>query len=398
MAISAYCSCCRSTSPLRVKSCQKCGEPLAGEMRAYRVRVKTPAGWKSRIVTGLKEARRLEKEFFGAYGTGHRQRATGGVRPKGSATSSPMGKPSGITLGDVWKKFHEWAMVRLKRPEFYENKWRNYVGPALGDRRLDAITVTDIESFFKRLQLSKTAPTPWHKEHQRKLLSPKSTVDIIKLVGRLFSFAIQFELYQGSNPYDKFTAPRFDNRVTNDLKSHEIERFLTVLDGWENRSAALAFKLLLFTGKRTGEVFNLTWDSVNFESGFIRFIVKSRVRDDVQHYPMSPMVREIMSEAQACRKAWSPLVFPSETGKRILYRYVWLRIKKRAMLPKETRPHDLRHTFASQLISSGKVTIFEMQKLLSHKSLMMTERYSHLCDDALKKAARVADIVLRRGS
>lgn len=72
-------------------------------------------------------------------------------------------------------------------------------------------------------------------------------------------------------------------------------------------------------------------------------------------------------------------------------RNTWLRIKMRANLPKETRPHDLRHTFASRLLSSGKVDIYQMQKLLGHQDIRMTERYSHLADETLRKAAQSAD-------
>ena len=49
----------------------------------------------------------------------------------------------------------------------------------------------------------------------------------------------------------------------------------------------------------------------------------------------------------------------------------------------------LRHTYASMLASSGKVDMYTLQKLLTHKSPQMTQRYAHLHGDALKKASDI---------
>jgi integrase len=49
------------------------------------------------------------------------------------------------------------------------------------------------------------------------------------------------------------------------------------------------------------------------------------------------------------------------------------------------RIHDLRHTFASLAVSSG-ASLFDVQKLLGHQDIAMTQRYAHLSDDSLKRA------------
>ena len=66
------------------------------------------------------------------------------------------------------------------------------------------------------------------------------------------------------------------------------------------------------------------------------------------------------------------------------------RIKNQAGLPKDFRAlHGLRHFFASTLAFSG-VDLFTIQKLLTHQSPQMTVRYSHMRDQALRRASDLA--------
>jgi site-specific recombinase XerD len=55
--------------------------------------------------------------------------------------------------------------------------------------------------------------------------------------------------------------------------------------------------------------------------------------------------------------------------------------------------HDIRHTFASHLVMSG-VDITTVSRLLGHKSLSMTLRYSHLAPSHMVKAVDMLDTVL----
>ena len=88
----------------------------------------------------------------------------------------------------------------------------------------------------------------------------------------------------------------------------------------------------------------------------------------------------------------SEFVFPGRNGGlRKDVKHQTARIKRRAGLPEDFRAlHGLRHVYASMLASSGQVDIYTLQKLLTHKSPQMTQRYAHLRDEALKRAAEVA--------
>src|SRR4030067_675624 len=58
--------------------------------------------------------------------------------------------------------------------------------------------------------------------------------------------------------------------------------------------------------------------------------------------------------------------------------------------PSDFRPnHGLRHAFASALASSGETDLYTIQKLLGHRTPLMTARYSHLHDEALRRGVDV---------
>ncbi len=60
--------------------------------------------------------------------------------------------------------------------------------------------------------------------------------------------------------------------------------------------------------------------------------------------------------------------------------------------------HGLRHTYASMLASSGKVDLYTLQKLLTHKSPVMTQRYAHLRDEALRNASSLAGNIIEQAA
>ena len=65
---------------------------------------------------------------------------------------------------------------------------------------------------------------------------------------------------------------------------------------------------------------------------------------------------------------------------------VWTRLRNKAGLP-HLRLHDLRHSYASFLVNSGR-TLYEVQQILGHSDAKVTERYAHLSSKTLQEAAK----------
>ena len=152
-------------------------------------------------------------------------------------------------------------------------------------------------------------------------------------------------------------------------------------------------KLALFTGMRRGALFKLQWQDVNFENSIICLRDSKSSRDE--YIPMNETARAILTNHP--RFSASMLVFQNEHGKqRVCVRKAVARIKKRAGISKDFRClHGMRHVFASNLETSGKIDLYRIQKLLTHKNPQITQRYAHLRDDALRKTSEVMDTIIK---
>jgi site-specific recombinase XerD len=90
----------------------------------------------------------------------------------------------------------------------------------------------------------------------------------------------------------------------------------------------------------------------------------------------------------------SKYILPGPNGEmKRTFRDPWHRIREAAELPKNIRFHGLRHNHASWLVSSG-IDLYTVSKLLCHKDVKTSTRYSHLSDEALRRAVNVVGDVL----
>ena len=144
--------------------------------------------------------------------------------------------------------------------------------------------------------------------------------------------------------------------------------------------------IALYTGMRRGEIFKLKWTDLNFDKGFISIRGPKGGRDET--IPMNEKTRAVLETTPRIGEH----VFPGRDGGQLVTVQRSLRrIRKAAGLPADFRPlHGLRHAFASRLASSGQVDLFTISKLLTHKSVVMSQRYSHLRDEALRRASELA--------
>lgn len=188
--------------------------------------------------------------------------------------------------------------------------------------------------------------------------------------------------------------PHLDNHKTEDLSPTQLSNLMDSIDADPNIVVGNLMKMALFTGLRKGELFKLKWSDVDFNKGFI--LVREPKGGKSQKIPLNQAARKLLtSHRDQTTYPSSLFIFPGRGGnQRRDCKRELRRIRDRAGLPKDFRPlHGLRHVYASMLASSGKVDLYTLQKLLTHKSPQMTQRYAHLRDDALRAADVAGDLL-----
>jgi integrase len=143
----------------------------------------------------------------------------------------------------------------------------------------------------------------------------------------------------------------------------------------------------LTTGMRRGEILGLKWDYMRLENRLI--ILPVTKNNTVRVLPINDTLYRILSEM--AREA--SYVFGNGNGGHIGdIKHSFTSACKKAGIT-DFRFHDLRHTYASHLAMRG-VHIRPLQELLGHKTLAMTQRYSHLAPEQLQNAVKLLDGVI----
>jgi len=369
MAISIRCSSCRSDHKLGSKSCQHCGTSLL-KLRSYKVRVKLPTGrWKSQVTESLELAQKIESKF-------KIQAIEDNVF---DIKKAPL-------LSNAWEKYETWARTNKKTWKDDLLNWENHIRPYIGNLKMDKITLRNIEETLDKIRVKQTK--------HGKPYSPASIKHVFIVINHLYSWSIHRELYQGQNPCLRLKLPKNDNRVSNPLTRDNLKKLMDTLDTWENQRAVQVVKFALYSGRRRGEILQLRWKDIDLENGFVTFQGSTTKNSETQRIPLNMSCKEVL---RACKEEnSSEYVFVSNLGTPYTpngFKAIWERIRKEARLSQ--RFHDLRHTFASYLASSGKVDIYTLKELLGHKDIGMTQRYAHLINGALQRGSSVADEVFR---
>ena len=272
------------------------------------------------------------------------------------------------TIDNLWKEYRK-QNPHLKGWRTYESQYKLHIEPTLKDKEPGEILPLDVDRL--RLQLLKKK-------------SPQTASHVLKLLKRIVKFGSERKLCSNFSFFIKM--PSVNNQKTEDLTKEQLAKLLEAIENNNHAQAGPMMLMALYTGMRRGEMLKLKWKDVDFERKFI-YIRNPKGGPD-QKIPMNGPARSLLKSHP--RKA--KYVFPGRKGRqRTNIDKPAREIRKAAGLPRTFRPlHGLRHVYASSMASSGKVDMYTLQKLLTHKDPKMTQRYAHLREETLKRAADVA--------
>jgi site-specific recombinase XerD len=169
-------------------------------------------------------------------------------------------------------------------------------------------------------------------------------------------------------------------------ESHQFNRWLTpdetllLIEVSEEHLRPLIVTAI-FTGLRWGNVRRLKWTEVDLENSVIN------LEDSKNNERIYPLPDKVKQEITKLSRNGSPYIFLNpETGKpwRDLRR-AYKKAKQKAGIKRPFRIHDLRHSFASNLLMIG-YDLKTVQELLGHRNINTTLRYTHLSLSHKKRA------------
>lgn len=217
----------------------------------------------------------------------------------------------------------------------------------------------------------------------------------------IFNKAVEWEMIERS-PFDrgKSLLLKENNKRLRFLSEDEIQKLLKECPKYLRRIVECA----IHTGMRKGEILSLTWSQIR--NGFI-YLEKTKT-NEARQVPINDTLAQVFKEIRRDRQLQSEHVFtylkneekrkgdkPVKICKKLKSVPVAVKDVKKSFGAALTRAgiedfkfHDLRHTFASQMVMRG-ASLKEVQEILGHKTMTMTMRYAHLSQEHKKRAVNL---------
>jgi integrase len=274
------------------------------------------------------------------------------------------------TLSELWAEYENTILPRKAASTQRDERsiWRRLILPALGRKKLSHVRNRDVENLIRRISEQ----------------TPVQANRCIASIRHVYNTAIKWELatYNPVKGIEKNPeTPR--HRY---LDRREWSRFMQALEAREDTPSTLAIHFLLLTGARRGEVFKATWDQIDFDEMAWTKPSSHTKQKRLHRVPLSDVAVAVLRRAKAI--STGPQVFPGAGGNALTdIKRTFRSICDEAAID-GFRLHDLRHSFASALVSRG-TSLPIIGGLLGHTQVSTTARYAHLADASMRTATNL---------
>jgi integrase len=276
--------------------------------------------------------------------------------------------------------------LRAKTAADYRSMIDREILPAIGKLKLVDVKPDDIDGLHRKISRG-------HGEHRAR---PYRANRVAALLSKMFGLAVHRWQWLETNPVRGLKRNQEAKRERY-LVNGELQRLSEALAVHEDRQATNIVRMLLLTGARRGEVFAMRWADLNLADGTWTKPASTTKQKKTHVTPLSAPARQLLSELSKSAEKNAEYVFPGRWGDhRTEIRQAWHDLCRAANI-KGVRVHDLRHSFASQLASSG-FSLPVIGALLGHSQPATTARYAHLFDEVTRQATeRVGAVIAGNG-
>ena len=250
------------------------------------------------------------------------------------------------------------------------------------DTDISGITASDLDRFF--LDRSVTHQSDGAPKTVTSINRTRSTIK------SFFNWSAESG-YISRNPAVAVRIKRDNRKPPTYLTTDEVRNLLKTIraqKGWQAARDVVIVNLFLHTGIRLSELVNLNIADVNLIEK--RITIKAKGSQTVMRF-LNTKARAALHQYLKERRKMAfdcPALFVSQRLERITARQIQRRLDEwvaKADITKQVHPHTLRHTFATTLFARTS-NILAVQQALGHASIITTQIYAHLYDDALESA------------
>lgn len=297
-----------------------------------------------------------------------------------------------VTIGEVVDAYHTWGLSEGKSVGQHYSQYKAHLQAKIQAMPIVDLTPNLLSHFKAQLLKTPTGNTKPKKAKSdakakpksRKLLAPSTVNNIFNFMRAAVNRAIANGAWSGNNPLStkggvwKMAQP--NNERLRFFTREEARLLLADLKIRHSQLHDMAL-LSLHTGLRPTEIFRLKGQDIDSNACGLYVLQKGKKRAFVR------VPQEMIEMLLTYRRRPAEPIFQTPIKKTAFTKTppcFKVAVRKLGLEPENCDTlyavtlHTCRHTFASWLAQSGKVTLMELQKLMRHENIAMTMRYAHL--------------------
>jgi integrase len=357
--------------------------------------------WTAQITTGINPAtgKSVRKTYYGQTRSEAARKMNEGLNKiqKGILETAKR-----ETLNDWFEEWIEGRKYAIEEGTYlnYKDLYRCHLERAIGHIKLKDLKTIHIQTLFNSI-------------HENKKLAVSSLKRVHMVLNACLKKAVKKGLIS-RNPCDLLELPKSEHKEMQVMKSEELPIFLNAI---KNSPHYTAFMLELNTGLRRGELLGITWKDIDLETGTLTIRQQLTGNGRIKGLKTESAYRTIQIQGEIIKilkkhkkqqterqlmlgAAYNnnDLVFCNDDGRKLIPRVVTAHYKdilKRAGINPKLRFHDLRHSFATFLLETGKVSPKTLSEMLGHSNVKFTlQVYTHVTDRMKGEAAEAISGIL----